>query len=67
LITKDADFKDSHFLQNTPKKLLKISLGNIPTSDLLELLQTHLVLIQAKNELSKFFIEINPDRLWIIE
>jgi predicted nuclease of predicted toxin-antitoxin system len=30
LVTKDADFRDSFFLKNNPKKLVKINLGNIP-------------------------------------
>lgn len=29
LISKDADFRDSHFLFASPKQLLKVNLGNI--------------------------------------
>ncbi len=42
LITKDADFRDSYFLKNTPKKLVKINLGNIPNSKLIEIIDTNL-------------------------
>ena len=34
VITKDADFVDSHLLQNRPAKLLLISTGNIRNRDL---------------------------------
>ena len=34
LMSKDADFKNSHLLKSSPKKLLKINLGNIPTKKL---------------------------------
>lgn len=67
LISKDSDFKDSHFVLSSPKKLIKISLGNIPTPKLLEILEQQFPLIAEKYESSKFFIEISNDRLWIIE
>ena len=35
LITKDGDFRDSHYLKNTPNKLVKINLGNISNTDLI--------------------------------
>jgi len=35
LITKDADFVDSHVLRTRPAKLLVISTGNISNRDLL--------------------------------
>ena len=34
LIAKDADFRDSHYLKKTPKRLVKINLGNISKSRL---------------------------------
>ena len=67
LISKDSVFKDSHFVLSSPKKLIKISLGNIPTPKLLEILEQQFPLIAEKYESNKFFIEISNDRLWIIE
>ena len=29
VITKDSDFRDSFFIKKTPRKLIKINLGNI--------------------------------------
>lgn len=34
VITKDADFVDSHILQSRPKKLMLISTGNLSNRDL---------------------------------
>lgn len=33
LISKGVDFKNSHFLKKSPKKLIKINLGNISNKD----------------------------------
>jgi predicted nuclease of predicted toxin-antitoxin system len=37
VITKDADFYDSHILKKSPKRLLLISTGNIKNRQLLDL------------------------------
>jgi predicted nuclease of predicted toxin-antitoxin system len=36
VITKDEDFENLHFGLNTPKKLIRILLGNISTTDLIQ-------------------------------
>jgi predicted nuclease of predicted toxin-antitoxin system len=38
VITKDSDFRDSYFIKNTPKKLVKINLGNISNAELIKVL-----------------------------
>ena len=38
VITKDQDFRDSHFVKNTPGKLIKVNLGNISNQELIEIL-----------------------------
>lgn len=61
LITKDKDFKNSFILSKTPKKLIKINLGNLP-NDILE--SRLLILITEYNhllEMDTFLIEINSD------
>jgi predicted nuclease of predicted toxin-antitoxin system len=37
LITKDFDFKNSFIVNKSPKKLLKINLGNISNTQLIEI------------------------------
>jgi len=41
LITKDGDFRDSHFLSGTPARLLRITLGNLSNTDLTALMEAH--------------------------
>lgn len=38
-VTKDSDFRDSHIIKKTPKKLIKINLGNISNQKLIEFFQ----------------------------
>jgi predicted nuclease of predicted toxin-antitoxin system len=42
VITKDADFRDSHLLKGEPYKLLLVSTGNICNADLLSLFERNL-------------------------
>lgn len=53
VMTKDADFVDSFYLQNRPKKLFLVSTGNIKNSELKLLLTNHL------KEILTFFEEFN--------
>lgn len=39
VITKDSDFKDTHFIKQTPKKVIKVTLGNISNNDLLKVFE----------------------------
>ncbi|MDX2250281.1 MAG: DUF5615 family PIN-like protein [Bacteroidia bacterium] len=58
VMTKDADFKNSHLLENSPVRLLKVSLGNIPTSRLIEILEANLNEIVTHFQMEKCFIEL---------
>ncbi len=42
VVTKDADFLNSHLLNGTPASLLLVSTGNIANRQLLTLFETHL-------------------------
>lgn len=62
VFTKDSDFKSSHLIRQTPKKLIKVNLGNISNNELLEILDKSLS--QIINEIDsneKCFIELNRD------
>jgi predicted nuclease of predicted toxin-antitoxin system len=41
LITKDSDFRDSHFVTGTPARLLRVTLGNLSNTVLLALFDEH--------------------------
>lgn len=47
VISKDADFVTSHIIQNSPKRLLQISTGNLPNAMLLPLVLNNLDQISA--------------------
>jgi len=68
VITKDADFRDSHFIKGSPKKLLKIDLGNISTTKLISILEVHFDIIakafeneSCYVEIGNGYIEVKPD------
>uniref|UniRef100_UPI004049DD4D DUF5615 family PIN-like protein n=2 Tax=Flavobacterium sp. TaxID=239 RepID=UPI004049DD4D len=62
LITKDVDFKNSHFIQKSPKKLVKINLGNISNVELIAIFEKILPQIEQINALHEAFIlEISKD------
>ena len=47
VITKDADFLDSHLLNGSPSRLLLVSTGNISNRQLLSLFERHIDQITA--------------------
>ncbi len=65
VITKDADFKNSHLIQGSPKKLIKINLGNLLTSDLIDIINANQKFIQKAQDKSSFIIEISTNIITI--
>ena len=64
VVTKDRDFRDSHLLRSTPRRLLIVATGNISNDDLLDLFGQHLdAVIGGLTEAR--FVELGPDRLVI--
>lgn len=62
LISKDVDFKNSFLIQQSPKKLIKVNLGNVSNRVLTEIISNNLELIKKINyEHKRFIIEINKD------
>ena len=58
VVSKDADFQNSHLLRNTPERLLKISLGNLSTKKLLLILDQYLPTLDQHFTKRKCMIEI---------
>lgn len=60
LITKDFDFKSSFIVNKTPKKLIKINLGNISNIQLIEIFDQYISEIETVNNKQDYFmIEID--------
>jgi predicted nuclease of predicted toxin-antitoxin system len=67
VITKDSDFKNTHFIKKSPKKLIKVNLGNISTNRLIDIFENHYLLLIEKFDNNEFcYFEINNDFLVII-
>ncbi|TSA41489.1 MAG: hypothetical protein D4R57_00520 [Verrucomicrobiales bacterium] len=47
VVTKDSDFVDSFWLRKSPKKLLLVSTGNIPNTELLALFEANASAIES--------------------
>jgi predicted nuclease of predicted toxin-antitoxin system len=64
LITKDFDFKNSFLVNKTPKKLIKINLGNISNIQLIEILDRFIPEIETiNNNHNQYMIEIDTNFL----
>ncbi|MCF2502892.1 DUF5615 family PIN-like protein [Dyadobacter sp. CY107] len=59
VITKDEDFRNSFLLRQTPKKLVRITLGNISNQTLIELLERNLPLIAQLDSEKGFYLELS--------
>lgn len=67
VFSKDADFKNSHFIKKTPEKLIRIALGNIDNTDLCHIFLRYLPLINIKSTKDSFYIEIDKKQIAGIE
>jgi|GEM_PF-251685 predicted nuclease of predicted toxin-antitoxin system len=59
LLSKDADFKDSHLLKNASQRLIKINLGNIPTNLFIAILKQYLSLFIEKMDAGSCYVAVN--------
>lgn len=67
IITKDSDFRDSFFIDNTPKKLIKINLGNISNQELIQIISDNIGSISKLSTKSSFLIEIDKEDIFVVE
>lgn len=63
LITKDNDFINSFFARNTPKKLIKINLGNISNQKLMKIFSDNIQRIVDLDRHENFLLRIDSDDL----
>lgn len=62
VVTKDRDFRNSHLLRGTPRRLLVVATGNVTNDALVSLLTANLGAIEAALTTSAF-VEVAADRL----
>lgn len=66
LITKDGDFRDSHRLRASPRRLLIVTTGNIGNDELLAIFGRHLGLLVTALE-SAGMVELGHDSVEVFE
>ena len=64
VITKDSDFKNSFYINRTPAKLIKINLGNIANSTLIETILENIRQIEELNKSPYFLIEVDAENIF---
>lgn len=62
VVTKDRDFRDSHLLSGSPRRLLVVATGNTSNTALLDMFEANLELIVGAFE-DADFVEIGPQAL----
>ncbi|MGV8133573.1 MAG: DUF5615 family PIN-like protein [Mangrovibacterium sp.] len=67
IITKDADFRNSYFVKQTPRKLIKINLGNISNQELITIFSENIQVIRKLDSKSNFLLEVDKDNISVIE
>jgi predicted nuclease of predicted toxin-antitoxin system len=66
LVTKDLDFKNSHFLSKSPKKLIRIVLGNISNEDLIQIFNKNIDFIISISSYPIFYLELYKDSIYSV-
>lgn len=62
VVTKDRDFRDSHLLSGSPRRLLVVTIGNITNTALLGLFESYLeAVVAAFGEAD--YVELGPRAL----
>ena len=59
VITKDSDFRNSFYIKNSPKKLIKINLGNISNDLLIQVITDNLDHLNKLNNNQVFIVEVD--------
>ena len=63
LITKDGDFRDSHYLRGSPARVLRLTLGNLPNAELVMLLERYWGAIVESAAQEHCYLELSPEGL----
>jgi len=59
VITKDSDFRDSYFVKHSPKKLIKVNLGNVSNQEFINMLAMNLTYFASISKKACFMIELD--------
>ena len=65
IITKDFGFVDFYYVRHSPKKLVKINLGNLSTFGLIQYASEAMPFIEEANKKERFLIEIDRQQFYL--
>lgn len=63
LITKDTDFRDSHFIAGRPARLVRVTLGNLSNDQLIALFDHHWTELRSVFKEARCYVEIGTGGL----
>jgi predicted nuclease of predicted toxin-antitoxin system len=63
LITKDGDFRDSHHLQGSPARVLRITLGNLANAELVMFVERYWEAIVESDAQERCYFELSREGL----
>ncbi|MBK1621290.1 hypothetical protein CKO42_23300 [Lamprobacter modestohalophilus] len=61
LITKDGDFRDSHFLRGTPARMVRLILGNLSNTEVIAIVEASWSSIAACCSATSCYIELSRE------
>jgi predicted nuclease of predicted toxin-antitoxin system len=67
VITKDEDFKNSYFINKTPRRVIRITLGNTSNAELILFFERYLPFILPLSAKPTFYVEISKEQITIID
>jgi predicted nuclease of predicted toxin-antitoxin system len=67
IITKDFDFVDFYYVRKSPRKLVKINLGNLSTNELIQKFSEALPFIEKANTNNNFLLEIDRNQFYLAD
>jgi len=67
VVSKDQDFKNSFFINKTPKRIIRIALGNVSNKDLIALFDKYLQFIVPLASNEHFYVELSADQIIVID
>jgi len=66
LISKDGDFRDSHFLAGKPASLVRITLGNVSNDQLIALFEQYWETLREELENPPCYVELGSEGLKVV-
>ncbi len=66
LITKDGDFRDTHFLNGTPARVLRLTLGNLSNTELVALVEASWSTVVAAYGGDSCYIELSREGIVLL-